>query len=54
MLLKIFDRMILTDCRYNCEVWGSTFFTRKFVSSDFLSKQQLKNAVNKLHCVFIK
>ena len=28
-------------------------FTRKFVPSDFLS-EQLKNAIDKLHCVFIK
>ena len=32
---------------------GGTFFTRKFVASDFLSEQQLKNVVDKLHCVFI-
>ena len=52
VLLKIFDRMILPIC--TVEVWGSTFFTRKFVPSDFLSERQLKNAVDKLHCVFIK
>ena len=46
--------MILPISTYNCEVWGSTFFTRKFVSSDFLSERQLKNTVDKLHCVFIK
>ena len=38
----------------HCEVWGSTFFTRKFVPSDFLSERQLKNAVDKVNCVFIK
>ena len=54
VLLKIFDRMILPICTYNCEVWGSTFFTRKFVPSDFLSERQLKNAVDKVNCVFIK
>ena len=54
VLPKLFDRMILPISTYNYEVWRSTFFTRKFVPSDFLSKQQLKNAVDKLHCVFIK
>ena len=54
VLLKLFDRMILPICTYNCEVWRSTFFTRKFVHSDFLSERQLKNAIDKLHCVFIK
>ena len=54
VLLKLFDRMILPICTYNCEVWGSTFFTRKFVPSDFLSERQLKNAVDKVNCVFIK
>ena len=54
VLLKLFDRMILPICIYNCEVWGSTFFTRKCVPSDFLSKRQLKNAVDKLHYVFMK
>ena len=54
MLLKLFDRMILLICTYNCEVCGSTFFTRKFVPSDFLNEQQLKNTVDKLHCIFIK
>ena len=39
VLLKLFDRMILPICTYNCEVWGSTFFTRKFVPSDFLSER---------------
>ena len=29
-------------------------FTRNFVPSDFLSERQLKKAVDKLHCVFIK
>ena len=53
MLLKLFDRMILPISTY-CEVWGSTFFTRTFEQSDFLSKQQLKNTADKLHCVFIK
>ena len=33
---------------------GVALFTRKFVPSDFLSKRQLKNTVDKLHCVFIK
>ena len=46
--------MILQICTHNCEVWGSTFFTTKFVLSDFLSKQQVKNTVDKFHCVFIK
>ena len=41
-------------CTYDCEVWGSTFFTRKFIPSDFLSERQLRNVVDKLHCVFIK
>ena len=54
VLLKLFARMILPICTYNCEVWGSTFFTRKFVPSDFLSERQLKNAVDKVNCVFIK
>ena len=54
MLLKLFDRMILPICTHNCEVCGSTFFTRKFVPNDFLSKRRLKNAADKLHCVFIK
>ena len=54
MLLKLFDRMILPICTYNCEVWGSTFFTKKFVPSDFLNERQLKNTVDMLHCVFIK
>ena len=54
VLLKLFNRMILPICTYNCEVWGSTFFTRKFVPGDFLRERQLKNAVDKLHCVFIK
>ena len=53
-LPKLFDRMILPICTYICEVWENTFFTRKFLPSDFLSKKQLKNAVDKLHCVFIK
>ena len=53
-LLKLFDRVIIPICTYNCEVWGSTFFTRKFVPSDFLSERQLKNAVDKLHYVFNK
>ena len=46
--------MILQICTHNCEVWGSTFFTTKFVPSDFLSEQQVKNTADKLHCVFIK
>ena len=54
VLLKLFDRMILPICADNCEAWGSTFFTRKFEPSDFLSERQLKNAVDKLDCVFIK
>ena len=54
VLLKLFDKMILPICIYTCEVWGNTFFTRQFVPSDFLSKRQLKNVVDKLHCVFIK
>ena len=54
VLLKLFDKMILPICTYNCEVWGSIFFIRKFVPSDFLSERQLKNTVDKLHCVFIK
>ena len=33
---------------------GEAFFTRKFVSSNFLSKWQLKNTADKLHCIFIK
>ena len=48
--------MILTICTYNCEVWQSAFLnflTRKFVPSDFQGKRQLKNAVDKFHCVFI-
>ena len=45
VLLRLFDRMILPICTCNCEVWGSTFFTRKFVPSNFLSKQHLKDAV---------
>ena len=39
VLLKLFDRMITPICTYNCEVWGSIFFTRKFVPSMFFSKQ---------------
>ena len=54
VLLKLFDRMILPVRKYNCEVWGRTFFTRKFVPSDFLGKRQQKNAVDRLHCVVIK
>ena len=53
-LIKLFDRVIIPICTYNCEVWGSTFFTRKFVPSDFLSERQLKNTLDKIHCVFIK
>ena len=53
VLIKIFNRMIFPICTYNCEVLGSTFFTIKFVSSDFLSKRQLKNTVDKPHCTFI-
>ena len=26
ILLVIFDKMILTICTYNCEVWGASFF----------------------------
>ena len=33
---------------------GRTFFTRKFVPSDFLSERKLKNAVDRLHCVYLK
>ena len=40
VLLKLFDRMILPICTYNCEVWRSTFCTRKFAPSDFLSEQK--------------
>ena len=54
VLLKLFGRVILPICTYNCEVWGNTFFTRKFVPSDFLNEQKLKNTVDKLHCIFIK
>ena len=54
VLLKLFDRMILQICKYNCEVWGSTFLTRKFLPSDFLSAWQLKNTVDKLYYVFIE
>ena len=48
VLLKLFDRMTLSICTYSCEVWGSTVLSRKFVPSDFLGEQQLKNAVDKL------
>ena len=54
VLLKLFDRMILAICTYNCEMRRSTFFTRRFTPSDFLSARQLKNAVDKLYSVFIK
>ena len=54
VLLKLFHRMILPIGTCSCKVWGSTFSTIKFVPSDFLSKQQLKNTVDRLHCVFIK
>ena len=54
VLLKLFARMTLPICTYNCEVWGSTFFTRKFVPSDLLSERQLKNLVDQVHWVFIK
>ena len=34
---------------------GEALFSQEsFASSDFLSKRELKNAVSKLHCVFIK
>ena len=33
---------------------GKHFFTGNFVPRDFLSVRQLKNLVDKLHCVFIK
>ena len=54
VLLKLFDRMILLICTNNCVVGRSTFFIITFVSNDFLGKRQLKNAVDKLHCLFIK
>ena len=51
LLLKLFDRMILPICTYNFEVWGSPFSQESLYLVIF---QANKNAVDKLHCVFIK
>ena len=43
VLLILFHKIVLLICVYNCEVWGSTFFTRKFVNSDCLMKQTTRS-----------
>ena len=54
VLLKLFERMILPICTYNCEVWESTFFTKKYLPSDFLGGRQLQSAADKPHYVIVK
>ena len=54
ILIDIFDKMILSICTYNCEVWGASFFSFKSLPSDFLSEKQCKNPIDKLQGSFLK
>ena len=39
VLLKLSERITFPIYTYNCEEWRSTFFTRKFTTSDFLGER---------------
>ena len=54
ILIDLFDKIILSICTYNCEVWGVSLFTMKFSQCDFLSEKQCKNPIDKLHLKFLK
>ena len=40
LLMDLFDKIIVTICAYNSEVWGSAFFTKQSSRHSFLSKNQ--------------
>ena len=52
--IDLFDKMILSICTYNCEVWCASFFPHKFSARDFLGEEQLKNSIDKLQGSFLK
>ena len=54
ILLGLYDKMILPICTYNCEVWGTSLFTKKFTPSEFPSDKQCKNPIDLLHLKFLK
>ena len=54
ILIDLFDKIILPICTYNCEVWGASFFSSKSWASDFLSKNQCKNPIDKLQGSLLK
>ena len=41
ILIDLLDKIILSKCTYNCEVWGASFFSFKSLPSDFLSERKM-------------
>ena len=54
LFMDLFDKIIVPICTYNCEVWGSAFFTKQSSCHSFLSENQQKNSVEKIQISLLK